>query len=328
MTTAAVAWLEFTLCTLVIGFAGTKLVRHGDDLASLTGLSRSWIGLVLVATVTSLPELVTGLSAVTLALSPDVALGDALGSCLFNLMLVAWVQVAAGRRTPVSRPSPFHWRAASYGAALLMIVVLSLAWGHRMRDASIGHVGMTSVLLVIGYLWAMHRLHRLADIEAVQRATEPSGATIGRAIAGYATAAGLIVVAGTLLPIISVQLARAMGWSDSFVGTIFVAVATSIPELATTLAALRMGLPDLALANLLGSNLFDLLIVAVDDMAYLPGPLLPAASPGHAVTAGLGLAMYAVALAAMRWRGSVVTRAAAPALVAIWLLNLALQWRF
>jgi cation:H+ antiporter len=105
-------------------------------------------------------------------------------------------------------------------------------------------------------------------------------------------------------------------------------VATSIPELATTMAALRMGLPDLALANLLGSNLFDLLIVAVDDMAYLPGPLLPAASPGHAVTAGLGLAMYAVALAAMRWRGSVVTRAAAPALVAIWLLNLALQWRF
>ncbi len=78
-------WLQFVLCAGLIGIAGVRLSRYGDAIAGHTGLSRNWIGLVLLATVTSLPELVTGLSAVTLAAAPDIAVGDVLGSCVFNL---------------------------------------------------------------------------------------------------------------------------------------------------------------------------------------------------------------------------------------------------
>ncbi|HET6786929.1 MAG TPA: sodium:calcium antiporter, partial [Aquabacterium sp.] len=72
MNTHLQIWTQFLLCIVMIGVAGVRLIRYGDAIASLTGLSRSWIGVILIATVTSLPELVTGLSAVTIAHSPDL----------------------------------------------------------------------------------------------------------------------------------------------------------------------------------------------------------------------------------------------------------------
>ena len=82
-------WVEFIACTVAIVFAGARLSRYGDIIAEKTGLGRTWIGVVLLATVTSLPELVTGISSVTYAGFPDIAVGDVLGSCVFNLLILA-----------------------------------------------------------------------------------------------------------------------------------------------------------------------------------------------------------------------------------------------
>jgi cation:H+ antiporter len=92
------AWLEFAACLAVIGFAGFRLTRYADAIAEKARLSASWTGLALLATVTSLPELMTGASAVTVASAPDIAVGDVLGSAVFNLFLLACVDLA--RRGP------------------------------------------------------------------------------------------------------------------------------------------------------------------------------------------------------------------------------------
>jgi cation:H+ antiporter len=81
-------WFAFGLCLALVGFAGPKLSRSGDIIADKTGLSGNWIGIILLATVTSLPELATGVSAVTAAAAPDIAVGDVLGSCVFNLAIL------------------------------------------------------------------------------------------------------------------------------------------------------------------------------------------------------------------------------------------------
>jgi cation:H+ antiporter len=81
-------WTQFVVCIAVIWAAGVHLSRSGDVIADKMGWSRNWVGLVLLATVTSLPELITGVSAVTLAHTPDVSLGDVLGSCVFNLSIL------------------------------------------------------------------------------------------------------------------------------------------------------------------------------------------------------------------------------------------------
>ena len=88
MNETVLAWLQFGVCAAVIGFAGAKLSRYGDVLANKTGLSGSWIGLILLSTVTSLPELITGISSVTVAEVPNIAAGDVLGSCVFKLMIL------------------------------------------------------------------------------------------------------------------------------------------------------------------------------------------------------------------------------------------------
>lgn len=102
MTAALMPWLKFALCAALIGYAGPILVRYADIIARLTGVSRSWIGLALLATATSLPELFTGISAVTIAQAPNIAVGDALGSCVFNLMMLVLLDELS-RDEPASR---------------------------------------------------------------------------------------------------------------------------------------------------------------------------------------------------------------------------------
>ena len=88
----------------------------------------------------------------------------------------------------------------------------------------------------------------------------------------------------------------------AFVGTLIVAGATSLPELVVVLAALRIGAPNLAIASLLGSNLFDMLIIGIDDLAYTGGPLLSVASPSHAVTAFAAIVMSGIVVVALVYR--------------------------
>jgi cation:H+ antiporter len=104
------------------------------------------------------------------------------------------------------------------------------------------------------------------------------------------------------LPFVATDLANTMGWNKSFVGSLFVALATSLPELAVTLSALRMGALNMAIGNLLGSNLFNVAIIAVDDFFYRPGALLASVSPVHAVTAGSAITMTGLAMVGLFFR--------------------------
>lgn len=131
---------------------------------------------------------------------------------------------------------------------------------------------------------------------------QAEGMSLRRALFGYAWTAALVVAAGVVMPFIGEQLAEAMGWQDSFVGTLLVAAATSMPELAVTVGAVRIGALDMAIGNLLGSNLFDILIIGIDDVFYRPGSLLARVSPVHAVSAMSALAMTGLAIVGLLYR--------------------------
>jgi cation:H+ antiporter len=89
------AFVQFIVCAAIIFVAGAKLSYYGDIIAEKIGLGRTWIGVVLLASVTSLPELITGISSVSLAGVPDIAVGDALGSCMFNILIIAFLDLRA-----------------------------------------------------------------------------------------------------------------------------------------------------------------------------------------------------------------------------------------
>jgi cation:H+ antiporter len=299
-------WAQFFVCVALIGFAGFRLSRYGDVIAEKTGLGGSFVGLVLLATVTSLPEMVTGIGAVALAEAPDIAVGNIFGACVMNLVMIVVLDLMHRGESVYTRASHGHILAASFGVILIGFVALNVILGARDITLQIGHVGVYTPLILLIYLGSVNivfRYERRQRAEYVEEAAERHPrVTLRSAVIGYAVAAAVVVSAALWLPFIAEQLARTMGWNETFVGTLFVSIATTLPELAVTVSALRLGALDLAIGNLLGSNLFNLMLVAIDDLFFLPGPLLSFVSPWHTVSALSALMMTGLAIAGLLYR--------------------------
>jgi cation:H+ antiporter len=299
-------WLEFLICVALIGVAGTALSRYGDIIADKTGLSGTWIGLVLLATVTSLPELVTGVSAVTVADTPDIALGDVLGSCVFNLVILTILDFLQREESVYTRASQGHILAAGFGVVLIGFVGFNVLLADRHIGLALGHVGIYTPLIIILYAVAMRTLFRYerAQMETYteERAERYPDIKLRQAVQRYALAAFIVMGAGIWLPFIGEQIARVMEWEATFVGTLFVAFATSVPEMVVTVSAMRLGALDMAISNLLGSNLFDILIVAVDDLFFTRGPILAHVSSVHAVSAISAMMMTGIVIVGLLYR--------------------------
>lgn len=341
MTGALLAWLQFVVCATLIGVAGYQLSRHGDAIAQRTGLSGSWIGLTLLASVTSLPELATGITSVTIAQSPNLAVGNALGSCVLNLVFLVVIDLLY-RRAPVwSDASQGHVLAAAFGVVLLGFLLLGLlvgqlgpAAGSAEGPASQRSVGLLTPVILLLYLVAMRTVFAYERAHpAAPAAIHPTPAlpahqalpSLHQAGTRFALAATVVVGAGMWLPFVAVDLATTMGWNRSFVGSLFVALVTTLPELAVTLSALRLGALDMAIGTLLGSNLFNVAIVSIDDLFYRPGDLLAHVSPVHAITAASAMVMTGLAVVGLFFRPSNrVLRAVGAVslgLAAVYLLN-------
>ena len=324
-----VVWAQFIGVGAVIVAAGFYLARYGDVIADKAGLSGSWIGLALLATVTSLPELVTGISSVTIANEPDIAVGNVLGACVFNLLILALLDATYRRSVIFSAGGRGHLLTAAFGILLIAMAGAGLLMAQAGHMPAFGHVGLYAPAFLLVYLLAMRAVFRyeraqVVQFEADQAARYPE-ITLRQAGTRFALAAVAVVAAGSALPFLAADLAELMGWSKSFVGTQFVAAVTTLPEMTVTIAALRLGAVNMAIANLLGSNLFNIAILAVDDAFYLPGLLLADVSPVHAVTALSAVAMSAVVVAGLLARprdriGGIMSWPGL-ALVAIYLLN-------
>ncbi len=300
------AWLAFLVCVILIVVAGVKLCHYGDVIADKTGLGGTWIGLVMVATVTSLPELATGIASVTVAAAPDIAVGDVFGSCVFNLVIVVILDLIHRGESVYRTASQGHILSGAFGIMLIGFAGFNILLAANGASMAIGHVGTYSPVLLVIYAVAVRTIYRY---ERRQIAKFPSESierhpdtTITQAGARYAMAAVVVIAAGVALPFVAKVLAAQMDWSQSFVGTLFVAFATSLPEVVVTVAALRIGAVDMAIGNLFGSNLFNILVLVIDDVAYIQGPLLSEISPVHALSALSAVMMTGVAIGGLLYR--------------------------
>jgi len=299
-------WLQFALCIVFIGAAGVRLTRYGDAIADKTGLGGSWVGVVLIASVTSLPELVTGISSVAFAGTPDIAVGDVLGSCVFNLMIIVVLDFLHRGESVYTRASQGHILAGGFGVMMIGFAGFNILLTTNSGVPSFGHVGVYSPVIVLLYAVAMRTVFRYerAHVQEALEAEEDQYPqyTLRQVMLRYAAAAGVVVAAGAWLPFVAKDIAVIMGWEESFVGTLLVAFVTSLPEVVVTVAAVRLGAVDIAVGNLFGSNLFNILILVVDDVLYLPGPLFSAVEPIHAVSALSAMMMTGVAIVGLLYR--------------------------
>ena len=303
-----ILWLQLAVVSGVIVFAGSKLSKYGDVIAEKTGMGRTWIGVVLMASVTSLPELITGVSAVTLFDVPNIAVGNILGACMFNMLTIALLDILSGS-TPISaRAHQGQVLAAGFGILLLGVASMNIAAGGKMP--ALGWVGFYSVAFFLIYGIAMRTVflfekRRIAEfVHEKAEAARYDSIAVGKAYRNYAINAALVIGAAVYLPHLGAQIATATGLGETFVGTTLIALTTTLPEIVVSIAALRIDAADLVYGNLLGSNLFNMASLALDDLLYFKGPLLSAAAPGHIVTANAAAAMTAVAVVGLTYRVS------------------------
>lgn len=299
-------WFQFALCLVLIAVAGYHLSLYGDMIAEKLGLSRTWIGVVMVASVTSLPELVTGVSSVTVAHTPDIAAGDVLGACVFNLLYIVILDFLHREESVYTRAHVGHTLSAAFGVILIGFVGVNLLLAQAGMAYSVAHVGLYTPVILLIYALAMRTIFRYEQMQdlptADVAAARYQGVPLRRAVTRYALAAAVVVAAGVWLPFVGKDMAAAMGWGEGFVGTLFVAAVTSLPEAAVSIAAVRLGALDMALGNLFGSNLFNMAILAIDDLLYLPGPLLSEVSSAHAISALSAMMMSGIALVGLFYR--------------------------
>lgn len=299
-------WIAFVVCTSVIVYSGSRLSKYGDILAEKTGMGRTWIGLILMASVTSLPELITGISSVTFANVPDIAVGDVLGSCVFNMLILSFLD-AWYRQAPIST-KVHHGNILSGGIGMLLlsIVAISLFTGHHMN--AIAWIGIYSPIFFIIYLIAMklifsyEKRQLAAYMKEVAVEKKYKDITLKAAVSGYGLNAVIVIIAAVFLPKIGEGLAEMTGLGETFVGNIFIALSTSLPEVVVSIAAVKMDAVNLAIGNLFGSNIFNILILAIDDFLYTQGPLLLFANQNHIISALAAIAMTTIAIIGATYR--------------------------
>jgi cation:H+ antiporter len=328
-------WLELALCVAVIVYAGARLTRYGDAIADKTELGDTWIGVVLIALVTSLPELATGISSVAVVGVPDIAVGDVLGSCAFNLLILAAVDILNRPDGLYRAASQGHIVSSGFGVVMLAVIGLGLVLSHAGLVLAIWRVGVYSILLLVLYATAVRTVFHYEKVHVGEFADrEPDRypqITLMRASVRYALAAAAVVLSGIALPFAGRALADQMGWHQSFVGTLLIGMATSLPEVVVTLAAVRLGALDMAVGSLFGSNLFDAAILGLDDLLYRGGPLLAQVSPSHSASAFTAIIMTGVTVVGLIDRPHRIRHLvgwASLSIVAVYLLNAFVQYRF
>ena len=299
-------WLQFFACMLLIGYAGVKLTIYGDAISDKTGLGGNWIGFLLMAMVTSVPELASGISAVTLANAPDIAVGTLLGSCVFNLTIIVILDLLYRKASIYQAASPGHILSASFGIVLFGICGLGINLAAVGQASALGYIGMYSPLIIFLYIIAVRTVfsYESRQIKAFTE-REPDAypsLSLTSVILRYLFAAVVVIITSLVLPLVAKQIAQIMHWQESFVGTMLVAFITSLPEMVVAVAAIRIHALDMAIGNIFGSNLFNIAVVAIEDFFYKPGPILAMISPVHTISVATAVIMTGFAIIGLFYR--------------------------
>lgn len=308
----AVLWLQFVGSAVLILLAAHFLASSADTVAERTGLGRSFIGVVMLATATSLPELATGVSSIAWLDAPDLAIGDAFGSNLFNLMIIGLADLYWQNGPVLNAVTRTSVIVGALGAGLIGLATLAIFIYSETDATADWYLSPFTILLILGFIAAMFLIYRHSqqpqDSSAVDESAdqpEPAGSrqSLTRALLLYAISAAVVVAAAVWLADVGEQIAETMHWEESFVGTQFLAISTSLPEIGTSFAALRLNAPDLAITNVLGSNVFNMgIVLFFDDIAFTDGAVWSAVSTVHIISGLIALLMTMVVIVGIMTR--------------------------
>ncbi len=244
------------LVALAIG--GELLVRGAVGIAQKLGISNLVTGLVIVGAATSMPEMVASVEAALIG-SPEIAWGNIVGSNLANTLLILGATALI---------APIVLSGLGRRDAVVAVLVTLLAWGLTFAQIGNAIVGIMLLIGLIAYIVWRYRHPRGDDDEE-----ESAPSNIWIALLLFALGVGALIIGGKWLVQGAVVIATQAGISETVIGMTVVAIGTSLPELAASAAAAFRGKPGLAIGNVLGSNIYNILLIGGVTMIVAPMPI-------------------------------------------------------
>ncbi len=283
----AFAVVVFLASGVAVVFLGAYLARYGDALASLTGWGRLFVGSILVAFATSLPEVSNNITAVRID-NPQLALGDILGSNMINMLTLGMVALLFGGKRFLQNVAPEQGYLIVLAAALTALAVLFSIF---KSGVSVWQVGISSIIVIVVYLIGMWFVYNRRPSTDEAASPEDAGITLRRAWIMFILVSVGVIISGVLLAQSVDRIAHLTGVSSGVLGILAVALVTSMPEISATLAAARLGAADLGFAGVYGSCVFNITILAYADFFYRKGVVVNSADTEHYIAGVIALGL-------------------------------------
>jgi cation:H+ antiporter len=290
-------WLQFAIGAFVLVIAAIKLAEYGDAIGYHTKLSGMFIGALLIAGATSMPEILTMISAINQD-HINLTAGDLFGSSMFNMLLLGLLDMIFYKNRILRRVALKHALTAGLGTMLTGMAVFFILSDIHVK---IGWFGLDSLLMMAMYfvgIWLLHAdsLSGGPEVDDLAEEAVDSIPTLKKAIIGFGIAVGVLIVVVPGVVRSGSAIAAATGLGDGFVGILLIASVTSLPELVAMIAAVRFGAYDMAVGNLFGSNVFNMFALALADLFYVQGSFLGAIDPLFAIAGLLAMLLTTLGL--------------------------------
>lgn len=275
--------LVFAVAAAAVWYAGSKLAVYANAIAEATGINYAVIGMILLGGITSLPEIAVTLSASVIG-DPSLAVGSIFGSVTLQVVVIAVADaMLRGRALTFVTGSP---TVMLQGTFCCILVALAIA-GMTVGDVAVGPVGLWSSAVFAASILALWMIAHYRDNEAWKPVRSNEGGEdenrddmpLKRAIILLIGVALIIIIAGFVLAKTGEALAEQTGLGSTFVGTVLVGLSTSLPEISTVVAAVRIKKYLMAFSDIFGTNIFDLALLFLADLAYAGPPVLNEMEP-------------------------------------------------
>lgn len=255
--------LEYAVVATIVVMAAIRASHYIDLIDRTTKLSGAFLGGVLLSAITSLPEFFTSLSATIFLDKPALCIGNILGSDLFNIAMLSVLILLAMR----------SFRSAEIGRGNIVVsLYMILIYGVMMLDyfgildIEFATLNIITFIFVGIYALAVRHLAGESCEGGACEDEEPVTLTLRQIVLRFVASAVIIVVMSVILTYITDDIATQYNLGVGLAGAIFLGVATSLPEVASTIALVRMRNYDIAVGNIVGSNLFNFLVLCTADL--------------------------------------------------------------
>ena len=264
--------LQYLVLSIIVVVSSIRISSCVDELDKQTKMGGALIGGILLAGVTSLPELITSISSTTMLNNPDLAFGNILGSNTFNIFILAVGNLFFIKAMLFNHTGKSNTKTNIISTVIYLIILFSF---YSLTMGRIGHVGISSIF--IGILYYIN-LRLISDEEDANSSCDQSCCSLPLLIFQFIFWAIVLVFSSLFISITTDKIAQSTGIGSSFIGAMFLGVATSLPEMTSLISLIRLKNYDLAVGN-----------IALTDLFYLSGSIFEIADTSNTLLVIVGL---------------------------------------